>query len=307
MKQDKPRAAGYVILQDITYGIGDPVSKLAYQSVSVYNLLCVRFWIGTAAFLLFAHKRILADLKQLSRRQLALLLLPCLFMTMTYLISNVAITMTSPTYISFIRSLQVLIAPILARVFFRRAYPLQLIPLQIMVIVGVFLLCGGKTLVFNTGELLAVISTVACAAALVLSERALTEQIRPVTLSGLQAFTAAIVCTGCALWQGDLAALRTASVFGWAGILYLAIFCTCVGYMMQNMALESLPSRTVALLQCVYPVMTALFSAWILGEHLTPVSLLGAAIILTCVIGQNFLREAPAAFPVKVVRRFRHG
>ena len=63
------------------------------------------------------------------------------------------------------------------------------------------------------------------------------------------------------------------------------------GYLLQNAALETLSSRMVALLQCVCPVMTALFSFLLLGERLSPAGLAGAAILLGCVAAETMMSE----------------
>ena len=63
------------------------------------------------------------------------------------------------------------------------------------------------------------------------------------------------------------------------------------GYLLQNAALGFISSRTVALLQCAGPVMTALFSRIILGETLSLTGMLGAAILLACVVAETLMKE----------------
>ena len=72
-------------------------------------------------------------------------------------------------------------------------------------------------------------------------------------------------------------------------ILYLALACTLLGYLLQNKALEGISSRTVALLQCTAPVLTAFFSFFLLGETLSLMGLIGAAIILACVVAETLV------------------
>ena len=71
----------------------------------------------------------------------------------------------------------------------------------------------------------------------------------------------------------------------------LALGCTVAGYLLQNAALEGLSARTVALLQCTCPVMTAAFSYFLLGETLSPAGLAGAGIILACVVAETVMKE----------------
>jgi len=68
----------------------------------------------------------------------------------------------------------------------------------------------------------------------------------------------------------------------WAIILYLAIACTFLGYLMQNLALTGISERSVSLIQSLCPVMTAFFSLILLGERLSAAGVAGAAIIILC-------------------------
>jgi drug/metabolite transporter (DMT)-like permease len=110
-----------------------------------------------------------------------------------------------------------------------------------------------------------------------------TEPIDPVSLTALQAgCSAALALAGAAFFEGGLHLSETTPA-AWAIILYLAIMCTFLGYLMQNLALTRISERTVSLLQSLCPVMTAVFSFILLGETLSPAGIAGAAIIIICV------------------------
>ena len=73
-----------------------------------------------------------------------------------------------------------------------------------------------------------------------------------------------------------------------AGVAYLALTCTCLSYVLQNTALTRLSSYTVSLLQCTQPILTAVCAYLLLRERLTAVGLTGAAIIVACVVLENW-------------------
>lgn len=77
----------------------------------------------------------------------------------------------------------------------------------------------------------------------------------------------------------------------WLIILYLAIFCTILGYLMQNLALTRISENSVAVIQCLCPVMTAVFSFILLGEKLSAAGVAGAMTIIICVIYENYLQS----------------
>ena len=105
------------------------------------------------------------------------------------------------------------------------------------------------------------------------------------------AFVCVILALLCALAFDQGIHLGAATPSVWMSILYLALFCTVAGYLLQNAALGVLSSRTVALLQCFCPVMTAMFSRLLLGEQLSTPGILGAVIILLCVAAETMMKD----------------
>lgn len=64
------------------------------------------------------------------------------------------------------------------------------------------------------------------------------------------------------------------------GMLYLGIISTAVAAYLWNKAFETLEAGVAALTFFAQPVVGALLGAWLLGERLTPLFLLGGALIL---------------------------
>ena len=110
------------------------------------------------------------------------------------------------------------------------------------------------------------------------------------TLTALQAGCSAVLAAiACFMFEGGLN-VQTITPLAWAIILYLAITCTFLGYLMQNLALTRISERTVALLQSLCPVMTAVFALLLLGEHLSAAGIVGAVIIVCCVAAGSVTR-----------------
>lgn len=78
--------------------------------------------------------------------------------------------------------------------------------------------------------------------------------------------------------------LRAAPLKAWlpCSLAMAAAYAGC------NMALTRLSSYTVSLLQCTQPILTAACSYLLLRERLTAVGLTGAAIIVVCVVLENW-------------------
>lgn len=279
---------GFILLQSILYGFGDPISKAAYETVPLYSLLSARYLIAFLFLVLLFHKRILRGLKACSVRDW---LLPSLCIAGGYITTNVAIVLTTATATAFLRSLSTVMTPLLALVVFRRKFSPKHLPILLLVVVGLYLLCGrGGLTGFGLGEVFGLLSALLLAGSLVFGERALNS-VDPVTLTTVQAgMSALLTLVFTFLLEGGVH-LGTAGGTEWAIIVYLAILCTVAGYFLQNAALGHISARTVALLQCTGPVMTALFSRLILGETLSPAGMLGAAILLACVAAETLMEN----------------
>ena len=169
-----------ILLQSLLYGFGDPISKFAFDVMPVYSLLVLRYSMALVVLLLLFGKRIWKGLKQCSVKDW---LLPTLCMSGAYVVNNIALDLTAATSVAFLRSLATVMTPLLALAAYRRTYRWQHIPIQCLVVVGLYLLCGlGGLSGFGLGEVLSLLSALLLAGSLVFGEHAL-ERVDPITLS----------------------------------------------------------------------------------------------------------------------------
>ncbi|HHZ01270.1 MAG TPA: DMT family transporter, partial [Tissierellia bacterium] len=163
------------------------------------------------------------------------------------------------------------------------------VPIQILVVMGLYFLCfDGTSFVFGKGEVTALITAISIAGALVFGEESL-KQLNPVTVSAVQAGITALISLPCALIFESTEVLSRVSLPAWLVILYLAIFCTNIAYMLQNSALKNISASAVSMLQCTQPILTAVISYFILKEKLSSIGVLGAAIIIMCLVAENII------------------
>ncbi len=277
-----------VLLQGLLYGFGDPISKKAYEEVSVYALLSVRYAIALAVLFLFAGRRILRGLRNCCVRDW----LPAsLCIAGAYVVGNIGLGLTAATSVAFLRSMSTVLTPLLAFAVLRRKLGLRHVPVLLLSLVGMYLLCGkGGLAQFGLGEVCALLCALLLAGSLVFGEKAL-DRVEPLTLTAVQVAASTVLAAVFALIFDGGFHLEEASHATWAIIVYLAILCTLAGYLLQNKALCSVSSRTVALLQCFCPVMTAMFSFLLLGERLSPAGVAGAVILLGCVAAETWMKE----------------
>lgn len=276
-----------ILLQSVLYGFGNPLSKIGFESITVLWCLGIRFFGAAAVMLLLFGRRTVRTLRAAPLKAW----LPCsLAMAAAYASCNLALEYTTATNVGFLMSLPVLFTPALARLVLKRPYPKGVIPIQLAVIAGLYLLCCGSesgSFTFGIGEVLGLVCALSLAAALVFSEGAMPG-IDPVSMAAAQATVTGMLCLAAALLFDDAAVLPHVTTTGWLVVAYLALLCTCLSYVLQNTALTRLSSYTVSLLQCTQPVLTAICSYLLLRERLTAVGIAGAVIIVACVVLENW-------------------
>ena len=295
----------FVLIEVVIFGSGSAVTKFAYDSITPLWCLAVRWLLGHGGvrpLLRAPHRR------AASQREGAAVAAPGAVHGYFVSVLQRGARLTTATNVGFLVALPVVFAPLLSTVVERSRYPRAIIPFQVGVAGGLYLLCSqGGSLAVGPGELLALGSSVALAGALVFGKQALAE-LDAVTVAGTQIAVAFALCLGCALaWEPmlDVAAVRPVA---WGIIVFLALFSTCLAFFLQSLALDRLSSTTVSLLLTGEPVFTALFAYLFLGETLSAMGLLGAAVIVGTVVaatwadGRTGAPAAPAA-PVVVSRR----
>ena len=93
-----------IILQSVVYGFGDPISKIAFEVTPVYSMMTVRYSIAFLVCFILFHKRIIRTVKTVPVKAW---LIPGLCIGLTYLLNNVALSLTDATSVAFLRSLSV--------------------------------------------------------------------------------------------------------------------------------------------------------------------------------------------------------
>lgn len=282
------RYSCFILIQSLVYGFGNPLTKVAYKTLTPFWLLSVRFTLAFLLFYVFKRKSI----KPLLCREKTRIWLPsALCGAAAYITINMALNLTSATNVGFLMSLPVLFAPILESVVKREKYQLKHLPLQILAVIGLYMLCcNGGEFVFRSGDILALLSAVFLAGMLVFGESAVA-QLDPVAFTAVQAGTTAVCSIILALLFENAAVLKAATPAAWLVVVYLAVTCTILAYLMQNIAIRHLSSRTVSMLQCTQPILTAAASFILLRETLSTIGLIGAAVIMAAVLLDTVLNN----------------
>jgi drug/metabolite transporter (DMT)-like permease len=276
----------FILLQSVIYGFGNPLTKIAFESITPFWSLAIRFTIAFLIFMIFFGKGIIESLKNVNPK----IYLPASFcMAAAYITCNLALNWTSATNVGFLMSLPVIFAPILSLIVYKVKYRLIHIPVQIAVVVGLYLLCfDGSSFVFGKRRINSINNGCFHSRGIGVWRR-ISEAIRCSCCICFTSSITALICLPCALIFDKVTVLSLVKLPAWAVILYLAIFCTNIAYMLQNSALKHISAATVSMLQCTQPILTAIISYLLLNEKLSMEGIVGAVIIIICIIAENII------------------
>ena len=277
-----------IVLQGALYGLGDPLAKVAYGHMGVYSLLTLRYSIGVVFMFLLFGRRILRNLRGSRVRDW---IMPCICVAGAYLTNNLALTYTDVTIAVFFRSASVVATPLILFVTRGKRITLPQVLVIAGAVVGLYLLCCNNGMQsFGLGEIMGVATALFSAGAMITSQSAM-QHIDSITLTTMQTGASMVFSfLGALLFEGGVT-VGAMPVEVWGIIVYLAIVCTIGGYMLQNIALKSISPRTMSMVKCICPVMTAGFSFLILGERLLRNGIIGSGIILVCVLIQTWMKD----------------
>lgn len=265
----------------------DVFGKVAFFYVSVIPFLAMRFFIAAVVLFLINRKTVVSELKTAPPKHY---ILPALCLSLSIIISNVAIRLTEATSYSFVRSLSAVIVPVLLCIFFKKKYTVSDLILQTVLVISLYMLCvkGGMS-GFGIGEVLAFLSALLVSISLVWGADSVN-YVSSATLTTVQMGLGVVCVVVYGLCCGSFVNCDYSN-FLMPKVIFILLFNalvgTVVGYSIQNIALKHISSKSVGILQSGYPVATFITAHIMLGENLNAMGIIGAILIILCLIFQG--------------------
>jgi drug/metabolite transporter (DMT)-like permease len=199
------------------------------------------------------------------------------------------------TNTGFLTALYVVLTPIIVLVWSRKVPSPMVWPAVALSALGTWLLGGGTLGAFSFGDRLVALSALFWAIHVVITGRA-GRCGRPVAFTTVQfALVAALAALASALAEStSLQDLAGASV----DILYVGLLSSALTFTILSVALQYTPPSEAAVIVSLETVFAALAAYLVLGERLSAVGWLGAALIL----GSTLLLQVGAAIRVRLGR-----
>lgn len=149
-----------------------------------------------------------------------------------------------------------------------------------MATIGMFLIIGSSGLK-GTGDIHGILLGLgaACFYATVILLNKFIRNVSGLNRTFFQFLAAIVVLLPYVLLRGGLH-FGTLSPAGWKNLLIVGLFHTGFTYCLYFTALKDLPGQKAAILSYIDPLVAVVVSVLILGESITPIQILGGALIL---------------------------
>ena len=268
-------------------------SKLIMQSMSMFNMLGIRFLLAFTLLLILFFKRI----RKINRKTFAAgAVMGCLyFLVMTAELNG--LKRTSSGNVSFLENTAIVIVPLLQAVLLRRFPRWKAVICALLCLIGVGFLTIGSGMAFGAGEMFCMLAAFLYACAILTTDRlthgnidALAAGIVQVGMIGALSLTASLLFEAPRLPSGMLE---------WTGIVMLAVVCSGFGFTLQPVAQSGTTAERAGMFCALNPMVATILGIVFLHEAFTIQSAVGGGLILAGIL----ISELPEPKPKEKLLR----
>lgn len=277
-----------LLVTAIIWGTGFPVSAIALDYFSPYQILAGRFIIGAVLLGIVFYKKML----NLSNSVLLKGGLLGVFLYSAFAFQTVGLQFTTPSNNAFLTAVNVLIVPFIAFVLYRRKVSAFELVGAVLAMAGIALLSLNGSLSVNPGDILSLLCAVFFAFHIFYTGQFVRKE-DAITLTLVQMTVAAVIACIVIGVKGETALPITAT--STTSLLYLGVFSTTLAFLLQTVAQKHVSETKAAILLSMESLWGMIFSIIMLSEIVTAQMLIGAALILLAIL----LAETKPSFLVK--------
>lgn len=203
---------------------------------------------------------------------------------------------TTTTNSSIIAACNPLITSILAAIFAGEVLGFKRLGALSIALVGVILtitnwdLAVMSSLSFNKGDLL-MLGAVLCMAIYSVMAKKIMPKYSPLILTTYSFLVCTVVLFPFVLVERPLSSWAEISWQGWAAVVYMSIFPTVIGYLIQQISIKAIGASRTNIFINLVPVFSIILAVLILKEELIPLKLVSAGIIILGVYLNSTVKE----------------
>ena len=257
-------------------------TKLSYASFGPLTVCFLRF--ALAGVILYAVRLVRHDHQKLQKKDVGILLISALIgISVYYSLENYALSLTSASNASLISGAYPVITALIGVLF----YHMKLAKKQwlgiIMAMSGVAVLTGGGSMEGKNvmlGNLIFIVNGFLWGFYNFLIPH-IDHSYSALTITYYQTLLALPFLVPGMIYEMPVKSITAGTV---VSVLFLAVCCSVLAYLLYNYGLRGISPSTAASLMNLMPVFGLLFSAVLLGEHISLQALIGGAIVICGVL-----------------------
>lgn len=143
---------------------------------------------------------------------------------------------------------------------------------------------------FNRGDIL-MLAAVICWAVYSIISKKVTSRYSPIVLTAYSFIACAVSLIPFVIAENPFSYLGTTTVSGWTAVLYMAIFPSVIGYLVQQISLKSIGPRRTAIFINLVPVFSIILSVLILHETISLFKIFSSSLIIAGVFVTTRLKN----------------
>ncbi|HBW35734.1 DMT family transporter [Desulfosporosinus sp. BICA1-9] len=277
-----------MVLTSILWSGAFITGKFSVQEFPPFALTFFRFLFALPFIFTILYLKEPRNLFPRGKQWAALLLLGFLGTFCYHALFFTSLNYTTAINSSLIGAINPMLTTLLAAMFFgERLTTLRVFGIFLSFI-GVFLfITNGDLQVIsqfqmNYGDFLMLIGVFCIATYSLLSRRYMKQyQLTPFMVTAYTFLICVVISVPFVLWENPATYLSTTTARGWLSILYMSVFASVLGYLFQAIAIQRIGAPRTAVFINLVPIFTIIQSVTILGESITLIKLMCAAIVIT--------------------------
>lgn len=277
MKNQRLIGNSMLLTAALIWGTSFFVLKNTLNSLPVCGLLAVRFTVGLALLSVIFWKK----WRLMNRRLLGHGVLCGVLLGSAYIVQTFGLTETTPGKNAFLTAIYCVLTPFIGWIVFRKRPRLRNWIAAIMCLTGIGFVSLDGDLTVSTGEALTLLSGLLFALHIVAVNH-YGQREDAVLLTILQFGTTAVMTWGLSFATETWPTYVPAE--SWFALGYLAVFCTTIAMLLQNVGESLTNASSAAILLSFESVFGAFFSVIFTGEQITLRLLFGFSMIFAAVL-----------------------
>ena len=276
-----------LVFVTVVWGGGFVASDMALGSLTPFQIMIIRFGIGTVLMGLISYRH----LKGITGGELCAGILLGFALFMGFACQIVGLQYTKKKKNAFLTATNVVMVPFIAFVIYKKKVSKRGIIGAFMAIIGVGILSLDRNLSFGFGDALTLVCAVGFAFQIFLTGE-FVSKYRATVLNFIQMATSFVLSAVILIVLGQWNISATTQ--GWLSVLYLGVVSTTLTYLLQTSCQKYVDETKAAIILSMESVFGTLFSIMILHETVTAKMMVGCILIFAAVILANSAPEETA-------------